>query len=109
MKACFILLIALAAGVASAQSPLPDQTLETVIPAPKQQNRIVYDQRQEGEIQMGTAVLDGVAVEAVKSPRQAEIFNPFDPANAGSTPDNTVWADEHKNKAVGWSILSLRF
>ena len=109
MKTCFILLIALAAGAASAQSPLPDQTLETTIPAPMPQNRIIYDERQQDEIHLGNVTLDGVAVEAIKSPRHLEIFHPFDPANAGPTPDNTVWADEHKTKAVGWSIFSLRF
>jgi hypothetical protein len=110
MKSCFILLIALAAGAASAQPPLPDQTLETTIPVPTQQSPIIYNAWQEDEIDLGRGVaLDGVAIEAIKSPRHLEIFNPFDPANAGPTPDNTVWTDEHKTKAVGWSIFTLRF
>ena len=109
MKECFILLIALAAGAASAQNPLPDQTLETTIPAQTQQRLVIYNERQRDEIHLGRVALDGIAVEAVKSPRHLEIFNPLDPANAGPTPDNTVWTDEHKTKAVGWSILSLRF
>ncbi len=109
MKSCFILLIALAAGAASAQTVQLDQSLESTTSPQTLQSRTVYDERQVDEIHLGRVALDGIAVEAVKSPRHLEIFNPLDPANAGPTPDNTVWADEHKTKAVGWSILSLRF
>ena len=109
MKARLILLIALAAGAAAAQPPETYQTFESTTSASTFERRIVYDARSRDEFHGRHFALDGIAVEAVKSPRHLEMFNPFDPANAGPMVDNTVWADEKKSKVTGWSIFSLRF
>lgn len=111
-KPLLVLLIAGAATVASAQLPQasPGQPLQTTASAsPPPTNRSVYEQRQREEIHGFYFSYDGAPVEAIKSPRHLKIFNPFDSANAGPTPDNTVWADSSKSRAVGWSIFSIRF
>ncbi len=104
-----MLLIAFIAGAASAQPPQPGQTLETSAVRPVAESRMIADQRQALEYQGRRVTYGGAAVAAIKSPRHLEIFNPFDPANAGPTPDNTVWVDKSRDRAAGWSLFQIKF
>jgi hypothetical protein len=109
MKTPFMLLIALIAGTASAQPPQPGQTLETSAVRPAAESRMISDRREALEFHGRRVAYGGAAVAAIKSPSHLEIFNPFDPANAGPTPDNTVWVDKSRDQAAGWSLLQIKF
>jgi|SRR5579863_3648608 len=110
MKTCLVILFALAAGALSAQPPSPDPSAQTVTTGqPSQQKQQVFKpQDQNYAVHRGRLTYDGVAVQAANAPQHLEIFNPID-RNNSPAPDNTVWQDQSKGKATGWSIFSIKF
>src|SRR5581483_12438557 len=102
MKTFLVLLIALAAAAARAQSMPPDHALATPAATLSAERKTVFKPQEKSyAVHHGRVTYDGAVVEAVNAPRHLEIFNPFDERNFPA-PDNTVWQDQPKQKALGW-------
>ena len=108
MKKLALLLCALGASAACAQTTNSNTTLQRIptLPAPPPSG--VLRPERPNEINRGNVAYSGLAVQLAKARNPLQLFNPAAPAQYGSAMDN-LDRDPTSARAFGLKIFSIRF
>ena len=108
MKALVIISVLFVAGMAAAQSPDNERSLESSTPRGLRERPQIFHPESRYEIQGTHFTYSGLAVAIAKSPNPVEMFNPLDEDNFDGSANNTVW-NEKTGRPLGWRILTIKF
>jgi len=107
MKACLILIVALAGLPLYAQTINNEDSLEAQLKREKEIPPFLQAEK-PNEIVTGTVTFSGIAVELMKTDNPLELINPAAPVEYGLAEDNVV-RDPITDKASGLKLFSIQF
>ncbi len=108
MKKLAVLLCALGASVAGAQTTNSNTTLQSVPTLPTPPPQGVLRPERPNEINRGNVAYSGLVVQVAKARNPLQLVNPAAPPEYGSAMDN-LDRDPTSGRAFGLKIFSLRF
>lgn len=108
MKGSFLLSVLLVGGGAVyAQTNQPDPVLKRALNDLHMQVN-VEAVSQPNQVKIGNVVVEGIAVQLIKTDHRLQLINPAAPAKYGPAEQNVV-RDPVTGRVQGWKFLSIQF